>query len=69
MPYAASRLATGVSNVSARNPKPAVETRTSRSFATIKRVAKVTLMMIAFAVVVTGIVALKSWIWIPHLAR
>jgi hypothetical protein len=32
-------------------------------------VTKVVLTMIAFAVVVIGIVALKSWVWIPHLTR
>jgi hypothetical protein len=65
----ASRLATDMSNAPPNRRNPAVEMRKSRPIATITRVAKVTLTMIAFAVVVIGIVALKSWIWIPHLAR
>jgi hypothetical protein len=69
MPYAANRLATDVSDAPPNKPNPAVEMRKSRLIATIKRVAKVALTMIAFAVVVIGIVALKSWVWIPHLAR
>jgi hypothetical protein len=34
--------------------------------AVIKRFGKIALTMILFAVVVTGIVALKAVIWIPH---
>jgi hypothetical protein len=35
----------------------------------IKRGAKVILTLIAFVIAVTAIVALKSWIWIPHIGR
>jgi len=69
MPYAANRLATNVSDAPRSKRNPAVEMRKSLPIAAIKRVAKVTLTMIAFAVVVIGIVALKSWVWISHLAR
>jgi hypothetical protein len=69
MPHVASRSATGVFDAPANKANPNVETPSARSIAVIKRIAKVLLTMIAFALVVTAIVALKSWIWIPHLAR
>jgi hypothetical protein len=32
----------------------------------LRRFGRVALTMVAFAVVVTAIVTLKAWIWIPH---
>jgi hypothetical protein len=32
----------------------------------VKRVAKAVLTILAFFVIVTAVVALKSWVWIPH---
>jgi hypothetical protein len=69
MPHVANRSATGVFDAPANRANPNVETPSARSIAAFKRVAKVALTMIAFAVVVTAIVALKAWIWIPHLGR
>jgi hypothetical protein len=34
---------------------------------TIKKICKRTLQITAFVIIVTAIVVLKSWIWIPHL--
>jgi hypothetical protein len=34
---------------------------------TIKKICKRTLQIAAVVIVVTAIVVLKSWIWIPHL--
>jgi hypothetical protein len=69
MPNVEDRLATGVFDAPASKANPSAETPAPGSFSATKRVVRTVLTMIAFAVVVTAIVALKSWIWIPHLGR
>jgi hypothetical protein len=69
IPHAASRSPADASVAPAKDSNSTTGIRTRRSMAAIKRLATTLLAMIAFAVVVSAIVALKSWVWIPSLGR
>jgi hypothetical protein len=52
-----------------RSAPPAGASAAESHFAMIKRVGKIALGITVAIIVVTGIVALKSYVWIPHFGH